>query len=95
MKFPCTQCGQCCKNIQGIDLLKSYHSGDGVCYFYEKTEGCLIYEFRPDVCNIEKGYERFFSQYLSLDEYLKNNALACNALQEKECMDESYRVVIE
>ena len=95
MIFPCTRCGQCCKNIGGIPQLKFHHSGDGVCCFYSERNGCLIYKDRPDVCRIDEGYSKFFSKQLSLDDYYKKNASICNELQETAVLDISYRIIIE
>ncbi len=95
MSFPCSKCGECCKNIKGISLLDSYHSGDGICYFFSVQKGCLIYKERPDVCRIDDGFIKFFSNQLSLDDYYRKNALMCNQLQENAGLDISYRVTIK
>lgn len=83
-KFVCKQCGLCCRNIHLIAALKDYHAGDGICFYLnQETNLCTIYSNRPNVCNIEKGYELFFSQY-SEDEYLKMNYEGCELLWKKK-----------
>lgn len=48
MTFPCTKCGICCQNIQGIDSLSHLDRGDGCCIHYDTdNHSCTIYEERP------------------------------------------------
>ena len=64
--FPCTQCGICCQNIQGIDSLSHLNRGDGCCIHYDiDNRSCKIYEERPLLCNIELAYEELFKKSIS------------------------------
>lgn len=94
MSFPCTKCGLCCQNISKIEQLKEFHSGDGVCKYYIINEGCSIYEHRPDVCRIDEGYIKFFSEIISHSDYYQKNADVCNQLQEKNNIDINFRVIL-
>lgn len=83
--FECRQCGLCCKNIHLVPQLKAFHNGNGICKYLDLTTNlCKIYDERPDICNVERSYELFFSESYSEDEYLKMNYLGCEALWEKK-----------
>lgn len=92
MAFPCTQCGACCKSIDGISFLELFNE-NGQCNKL-KGNSCTIYETRPLLCNIEQSYIEIFSQYMTLEEFYTQNALACNQLQEKQCIPLQYRVKV-
>ena len=57
--------------------------GDGVCKYLDGNL-CSIYESRPDICNIEKGYELFFDGIMTKEEYYSLNMQACKILKEQE-----------
>ncbi len=94
MSYPCTQCGLCCKNIQSVESLSTFHLGDGVCINYDDSVGCTIYNERPDVCRIDEGYKKFFSSVISFSDYYKKNAEVCNQLQKTAGMDNKFRVIL-
>lgn len=93
-KFPCTKCGLCCLNLNKSDKLSDYHSGNGICIFYEENIGCKIYERRPNFCRIDDGYINFFSELMSRNEYYKKNAQVCNQLQIEENVGKEFRVFL-
>jgi hypothetical protein len=93
--FPCTGCGLCCQNISNIEELKAFDLGNGVCkYFDNKTNNCLIYENRPDICRVEKMFDMKYHQYFTKKEFYLKNAEVCNQLQEIANLDKSYNVKI-
>lgn len=94
MQFPCTRCGLCCQHIESITALVAYNLGNGCCQHYSHSNGCQIYEDRPDVCRIDKGYSLFFSDILSREEYYQCNATVCNQLQTQYAVNEKFRVVL-
>ena len=80
MSFICTQCGECCRNLKLSNLYKDLDSGDGTCkYLVENL--CSIYEVRPLKCRIDKCYEQFFHDYVTLEEYYQMNYEMCMMLQ--------------
>lgn len=84
-EFKCNQCGLCCKNIHLIDELKDFHQGDGICKYLDiETNLCKIYEIRPDICNVEKSYENYYSQLYSREDYLQLNQEGCMVLWKKK-----------
>ncbi len=94
MSFPCTKCGQCCKNIDKVKELSYLDRGDGTCIKFLEGEGCSIYDSRPILCRIDDGYDRFFSNIITRSNYYKGNADVCNSLQREMNLDESFRVNI-
>jgi len=94
--FPCTGCGLCCQNISDVFELKEFDLGNGVCkYFDFATKSCLIYNKRPDICRVDKMYEKEYSKFYTKEKFYIGNAKVCNFLQEKYGMDISYRVKIK
>jgi Fe-S-cluster containining protein len=80
--FPCIRCGLCCQRIDKIPQLENYHKGDGVCIFLH-NDLCVIYDIRPDICNIEKSYLLWFEEKISEDEFIIENLKACLELAKK------------
>lgn len=67
-----------------IEQLNDFHNGDGICKYLDSTTNlCLIYESRPDICNVEKSYKAFSDIY-SKDEYYRLNYEGCQMLWEIE-----------
>lgn len=80
-KFICIKCGLCCRNIDYILELKEYDLGNGTCkYLDTKTNSCTIYYKRPEVCNVEKSYAKFYHKYYTEEEYLRLNYEGCKLL---------------
>lgn len=80
--FPCDCCGLCCRSLAQSEAYSDLDRGDGICmYFDDITNLCTIYENRPDKCNIDKSYERFFKNSMTLEEYYELNRKACDKLR--------------
>lgn len=79
--FVCTKCGVCCKNIDKIPELADFDLGNGICKYLTKENTCAIYLTRPDICSVEKMYEKKYKNFYSKDEYEKLNPDACKILQ--------------
>lgn len=52
---------------------------------------CSIYETRPDVCNVEKSFEKFGGTR-TREGFFEDNAKLCNAWIRKAGLDESFLV---
>lgn len=86
----------CCRRIFGIESLREYDRGDGVCKFLDlDSNKCKIYASRPDICRVDLMYERHFKSLYSKIRFYKMNAAACNAMQEEAGIDSSFRVNID
>lgn len=82
--FKCDCCGLCCMNLSNSDLYSDLDRGDGVCiYFNIDTKLCSIYDHRPTKCNIDKMYELFFKEKISIEEYYQMNYKACDMLKKQ------------
>lgn len=80
--FPCDKCGECCRNIGNIAELKEFDDGTGRCRNL-KGNICSIYDSRPEICNVEKMYERHFAAVMSREEFIELNLQACQKLKAK------------
>ncbi|MBO4400301.1 MAG: YkgJ family cysteine cluster protein [Selenomonadaceae bacterium] len=81
-KFHCDCCGLCCRHINRSNLLTDFDRGDGVCKFLDaSTNLCTIYSDRPDCCNVERGYQKYFADRYTEEEYLRLNYDACAKLK--------------
>jgi uncharacterized protein len=79
--FECEKCGTCCTKLDKNPLYKELDSGDGTCIFFNRDSRlCSIYEKRPDICNVNKGYE-LFKDVMTKDEFYKLNNQMCNILR--------------
>lgn len=83
MTFECDRCGICCQHIDSIPQLKEFDSGDGRCIHLLENNLCEIYLDRPDICNVEKMYEKYFKDNISEDEYIRQNMMGCNELKNR------------
>lgn len=80
--FPCTKCGACCKLVSRSELTSFLDRGDGICKFLDlSNNNCLIYDNRPEICNIRLQYEKNFRSQYSWDDFSKINASACIELE--------------
>lgn len=91
--FPCTACGACCSNIDGLEFLEEFNC-NGVCSKLIDSK-CSIYNERPQLCRIDETYDSMFSTIMSRKEFYLENAKVCNALQEKNCIPEEYRIPLD
>lgn len=69
-RFNCSGCGLCCKAIN--------------CQHLTSDNKCSIYDTRPDICSVDKGYEMYFRHTMSKKEWYALNYQACNDLQTQE-----------
>jgi len=78
-KFPCAQCGACCRHIDLIPQLAGFDRGDGVC-IHLCGNLCRIYEDRPEICRVDAMYEKYFSGLYTRDAFYQLNLDVCRAL---------------
>ena len=82
--FQCDKCGLCCQQVGQSELYAWLDRGDGVCKYYdEQTKLCSRYDTRPLICNVDKAYQEYFKDEMSLEEYYMLNYKACQILKEK------------
>ena len=89
-EFVCSKCGACCRNIGYVEEAEFLNRGDGICkYLDEKTNLCTIYDFRPEICRVDKMFKRYKKQ-MTWDEYIALNYSSCEYLRKLEAAKE-YR----
>ena len=79
--FLCDKCGLCCKNIDKIPELKTFHNGNGICKYLIDNK-CSIYNRRPLICNVDRVYEELFHTSYTLEEFYKLNYQVCMMLKQ-------------
>lgn len=83
MKFPCIECGLCCRQSGQVPELSHLMTPSGCCrHFDRQTNRCQIYAHRPDVCNVTKMYELHFRHSMSEKEFIRKNLEVCLALNQ-------------
>lgn len=79
--FDCYKCGDCCKNLHLNILYSELDRGDNICKYFDETSNlCSIYERRPIICNVDKMYEMYFKNIMTLDEYYDRNKECCKKI---------------
>lgn len=68
---------------------------DGACVHLTSENTCKIYADRPELCNIEKMYERRKEQLqMSKTDYFKMNNVVCNQLIVEAGLGKEYLIDI-
>lgn len=81
MPFKCDCCGLCCRSLKKVPVLRNFDRGDGVCIYLQKDNLCSIYNHRPEICNVDLMYERYFSKIFSREVYDQLNTKQCATLK--------------
>lgn len=56
---------------------------DESCINLDKASNlCKIYDKRPDICRVDRMFEKVFYKFMSKEEYLNLNTLSCEKLKE-------------
>lgn len=83
-EFKCNRCGACCKNISYVEEASFLDRGDGVCKYYsDDKKMCTIYDFRPEICRVDKVYKRFKDK-MTWDQYVDLSYESCEQLRDFE-----------
>jgi len=57
---------------------------NGACEKFDPaTKQCLVYETRPDVCRVNRVYERVHAAHLTREQYYRMGEAACARLQQE------------
>ena len=100
VKFPCTECGACCRRVgttaQGLLPTKE----DGETCLYLEGNLCSIYENRPDICNLSVMYDKhklsgLLPKSASKRDYYKLAAKLCNVFIEEDDLDDKYKMDVD
>lgn len=85
-QFKCNKCGACCKVVGLVEEAKFLDRGDGVCKYLDKNNLCTIYDFRPEICRVDKMYKKYKDK-MTWDEYLDLSYESCDYLRSIEKFD--------
>ena len=92
-KFLCSGCGACCKRISNNPDFQDYvDPKTGWCKHLQEDNSCEIYENRPDICDVAKGFSS--SGFDNRINFYKMNNMYCNQFQIEDGMDKKYRIDI-
>ncbi len=100
MNFQCTQCSSCCRRV-GDNLLSHQKNGfpygvkeDGrTCEKLTDDGKCSVYENRPEMCSVEKMYEKVHSKSgKTKKEVFLMEATICNSFIKEDGLDEKFLI---
>lgn len=83
MAFSCDGCGLCCRHLKQVPQLAAFDRGDGVCVNLNEKGLCSVYDHRPEICNVDLMYEKYFHKFFTLEEYYKLNYAQCEKLKKE------------
>ncbi|MCF0217190.1 MAG: YkgJ family cysteine cluster protein [Fibrobacteraceae bacterium] len=89
--FKCDCCGLCCRQLKRVPQLSAFDRGDGVCINLNKQNRCNVYTNRPEICNTELMYQRYFASKMTREEYDLLNMQICQELKSCNKMDKSFK----
>ena len=81
MTFKCDCCGLCCRSLKKVPALTNFDRGDGVCIHLRDDNLCSIYEHRPEICNVDLMYEKYYSSIYTKEEFYKLNEKQCEKIK--------------
>ena len=104
--FPCTSCGQCCRNVHYLldmpddgsvysELIRRFPyntNEDGSCEMLTDDGLCSVYENRPLLCNLKLA--ALLVGYTN-DDWMKLQATECNSMIKEAGLDEKYKVMVD
>ena len=85
MKFPCTQCGACCRMVKYAPVVlfpQEWVLPDGSCKNLKEDNTCAVYKTRPDVCNLKTMVKKHKMNKFTEHKFYYDNAVVCNTLMD-------------
>ncbi|WP_083242118.1 YkgJ family cysteine cluster protein [Pseudomonas mosselii] len=82
--FPCNKCGLCCRNVHLAEETRFLDRGDGTCRHHDTaSRQCTIYANRPEICQVDRQYQRHYANTYTWSEFVEVNLQVCKALDEQ------------
>lgn len=79
MALKCDGCkAYCCRLIGKV--MPELDDGSGSC-LYLKDNKCQIYDHRPEICDTDRLYERYFVGKMTKEEWVELNRKSCQDLK--------------
>ena len=99
IKFACSGCGLCCKNIGKVPEIAREHGftydlkEDGSCEMLDESNQCKVYNTRPDICRVDRMYEILHKPLLKTrKEIYLQEAQICNTFIRDKNLDEKFLI---
>lgn len=67
----------------------------GTCVNLGPDNKCMIYETRPDICDVEKTWEKHHKAGISKENYFISTAMVCNSLIEVGSAGDNFFINLE
>lgn len=68
---------------------------DGACIYLDENNQCKIYETRPELCRVDKMYERYKDTLdMTKTEYYQFSNGFCNEMIKEDGLSDSYLIDI-
>lgn len=67
-------------------------SPEGRCSKLDENNQCSIYDTRPLICSIERTWEKYHKDEMTLEEYYRRAATNCNIMITEAGMDKKFLV---
>lgn len=64
----------------------------GRCENLQKDNSCAVYEDRPDICKVEKSWEKHYSKKVSIEAYFLTSIKTCNKMITEAGIDKKYLI---
>lgn len=65
----------------------------GACENLNPDNTCKQYEQRPDICRVEKVWEKYHS-HLTKEQYFQSAAMVCNSMMVQAGLDDRYFIPV-
>lgn len=56
----------------------------------DDNKTCTVYESRPDICNVEKMFDKYYEGKIDKQSYYLSSAMACNKIIKNEGASEEF-----
>lgn len=66
----------------------------GACEHLKEDNSCGVYDQRPDICRVEKVWEKHHPD-LSREQYYRSAAMVCNSMMVQAGVDDRYLIPIQ
>lgn len=70
----------CCRHVDQFSEMSHLDKGNGICKYLNGDNKCDIYYSRPNICNGEYIYRKFYS-HITVEEYHNIVHGYCNAIR--------------
>ncbi len=108
MNFKCTGCGLCCKSVgKALEAAKTGDKDDpivqellafpyghelGVCEKLDEKGQCTVYDNRPDICDVNKIFEKHYKGTQTKKEYFRLNNIICNQMIKENNLSDDFLI---